>query len=124
MARSVGDVASQARQLLQDSNNAPTGGFRYTDAQMAFAINDGLSEMRRLRPDLFLSYGLDVALPVYTTADANATVLPISDSYFVALVNHVVARLSLREDEFSNDGRAVALLQAFSTSLTANGGKP
>lgn len=122
--RTVEQVAAAARSLLQDSNNAPTGGYRYSDNEVALAITDAIAEARRLRPDLFLAFGLDTALPLHTTAAGNTTVLPVADTYFVPIVNHVVGRLSLREDEFSNDGRAVTLTQLFSAALTSNGGKP
>lgn len=122
MARTVGQVISQARILLQDSNNAATGGYRHSDNDLAFLVSEAVQEARRLRPDLFITYGLDVAIPVYTSGDLS-TNLPLPDIYFTPIINLVVGRAQLREDEFSSDGRAATLMTLFSASLTSNGGK-
>lgn len=72
------------------------------------AVNDALLEVRRIRPDLFLSRAFDV--PVVALADADTTNLPVEDFIFQAVVYLVVGNQMLRDNEFSLDSRAVNLL--------------
>jgi hypothetical protein len=49
------------------------------------------------------------------------TNVPLPDMLFPQVVNYVVGRSDLREDTFSQDGRAVLLMQAFGLAMV--GGK-
>ena len=115
MARTVGQVVSAARAIIQDTR--PT--FRITDADLAGYVSEAIAEARRMRPDLFASTFRN-PMPYYTPANFN-TVLPIPDFYFTHIVNYVVGRADLREDEFAQDGRAITLLTAFGVALTGGG---
>ncbi|MFN7883698.1 MAG: hypothetical protein ACK5PF_11890 [bacterium] len=115
MARTVGQVILAARAIIQDER-AP---FRVSNDSMALYVTEALSEARRLRPDLFLTTLRD-PIPLYTAVDLALTV-PLPDMAFPQVVNYVAGRTDLREDTFSQDGRALLLMQAFGVSLT--GGK-
>ena len=108
----VSDVVTQARVLLQDESSD-----RYTDASIIQALNEGLLEARRQRPDLFRDR-LD-NVPQYVTADAtNSTLLVFEQMYMPALVNFVCGRVQLRDDEATTDTRATVFLNTFSAKLT------
>jgi hypothetical protein len=115
MARTVGNVVQAARNILQDTRQP----YRYSDDSLAGYVSEALSEARRLRPDMFLATFRD-AVPVYTSASMGTNV-PLPDMLFPQVVNYVVGRSDLREDTFSQDGRAVLLMQAFGLAMV--GGK-
>ncbi len=115
MARTVENVIRAARVIIQDER-AP---YRVSDDQMAMYVTEAVSEARRLRPDLFLTTLRD-SIPLYTSANM-ATVIPLPDMVFPQVVNYVAGRTDLREDTFSQDGRAVVLMQAFGVAMV--GGK-
>lgn len=112
MARTVGQVVTAARAIVQDS----VVPYRYSDTDLAGYVSEALTEARRVRPDLFLG-SLRAAVPLYTSADL-ATALPLPDSYFSQVVNYVAGRVDLREDQFAQDGRAMTLIASFGVSLT------
>jgi hypothetical protein len=110
--RTLAQVVESARTLLQDN----TGVYRYQDSELYRYISEALYEMRRIRPDLFIAYGLFTVIPAYDSS-YSATVLPTPDTYFVSVVNYVAGRAELRDDEYTNDGRAAAVLAMFVNSL-------
>lgn len=109
MALLVSDVLTQARELLQDK----VSPYRYSDASMITAINEAMFEARRLRPDLF-STQLRSSL---TRVTASGDALPFDDHMVAPVVNYVVGRAEMREDEFATDRRAALLSAAFYTAL-------
>ena len=109
--RSLGDLMTDARVLLQDTRSP----FRYREADLYTGLNAALMQARRLRPDLFLGrFGREKFN--YAPADS-AQPFPLAPWYWEAAVEFVVGRAELREDEFTNDGRAVALLNRFRAKL-------
>lgn len=115
MPRTVENVIRAARVIIQDERSP----FRVSDDQMAMYVTEAVSEARRLRPDLFLATLRD-SIPLYTAANM-ATIIPLPDMLFPQMVNYVAGRTDLREDTFSQDGRAILLMQAFGVALV--GGK-
>lgn len=111
MPRTVSDVISAAREVLQDVR-AP---FRYSNDTLATAVTEAVGEIRRVRPDLFLA-DMRAGLPMYTALTLGA-VLPIPDFLFVPVVNFVAGRAELRDDQFTTDGRAVTLIQLFTAGI-------
>lgn len=109
MALTVSDILTQSRELLQDK----VSPYRYSDEAMIFAINEALFEAMRLRPDLFTAEQRRELTRLAATDD----VLPLPQIYFAQLVNYVVGRCEMREDEFATDKRAATLLSAFFTAL-------
>jgi hypothetical protein len=115
MARTVAQVLTAARGLLQDERTP----YRYADSALATYLSEAVGEARRLRPDLFLRT-FRAPVPFYTAADS-AVQVPLPDMYFSQVVNYVVGRAELRDDQATNDSRAMELLRAFGIALT--GGK-
>lgn len=111
MTRTVGNIITAARGILQDEMTP----YRYSDAALALYISEAVGEARRVRPDLFLSSWRQ-SIPLYTAADTD-TLIPLPDFLTAQVVNYVVGRTDLREDEFSQDGRAIALMNAFGVAL-------
>jgi hypothetical protein len=116
--RTLGTVISQARTLLQDVTPTVNGTYRYTDQDLVDNFNGAMIEARKIRPDLFLQYGLRTPLPLYTTSNmTDGTLFPIDEQYFTCFVWYVVGRAELREDTFSNDSRAVSLMNKFVSAM-------
>jgi hypothetical protein len=116
--RTIASAVAQARTLLQDVTPTVGGLYRYSDQDLLDNFNGAMLETRRARPDLFLAYGLRTPLPLFTTTVmTDGTLFPIDEQYFNAFVYYLVGRAELREDTFSNDSRAVSLLNKFVSQL-------
>jgi hypothetical protein len=105
-------VMDDSRILLNDEITALNPTPRYTEAQLMSYARSALIEARRVRPDLFLS-NLTTSFASYTAAST----IPISDDYLLAMVDYVVHRAELRDDEFAVDGRSASLYQKFKAGL-------
>jgi hypothetical protein len=112
MPRTLGDVVTEARRILQDED---TENYRYPDADLYAAITSAIAEVRRLRSDAFIGSITD-ALPIYTSANSGLA-FPIDETFFTPVVYFVAGYAELRDDEFTNDGRAVALMNKFVSQL-------
>jgi hypothetical protein len=107
------EVIRRVRALLQD-DTAPE---RYSDSQLIDAINDGIDRMLELRPDYFI---LQDFTPTRVTATTSELGVPWRLVY--PLMLFTAGYMMLREDEFSTDGRAVALLAGASAMVTISPG--
>lgn len=125
--KAIDDVITEARATINDS----TVPFRFTNALMVSYLNTALREVYRYRPDAFIGNfqsGLlsQIVLPTYSEADLGlnpATQFPIDDRlFFNAVVFFVTGRTELADDEFTDEGRAMTLLQAFRGMLISPGG--
>jgi hypothetical protein len=103
----VQDYVDESRRLLQDEISP----FRYPDDDLVYALNIGLAEARRVRPDLFLP---SFAIPYFTTLTADGgKAVPIELPFRSAFVYYLVGRMQLRDDESTTDARAASLLTKF-----------
>jgi len=112
MPRTYSQVIERARRILQDED---TDNYRYSDESLADAVNDALLEVRRVRPDLFISASFSVTDVDF--ADMANVQIPIEDFYFQTLVYLTSGYQMLRDDEFSMDSRAVNLLNKGTAQL-------
>ena len=78
--------------------------------EMFEAINGMMAEVRTKRPDLFLPMGLRKPMPFYTSATDMNTPFPLDTSCYSAFVYYLVGRAEMREDTWSDDGRATAMM--------------
>jgi len=111
MARTVGEAIAQAREILQDEESV---SYRYSDADLYSYLNNAISNVRRVRPDLFI-YG--EVLPSFTTTDG-ASDFPLPETYFQGSVYFIAGIAELRDDEFAVDNRAMTLITRFNQVLT------
>jgi hypothetical protein len=106
MARTVADAIASARVTLNDSD---ANGYRVSDATLIGFATDALNEIRNARPDLFLgNWGA-------LTATAGGT-LSLGDQYFRPLVDYLIARAEMTDDEHVLNQRAqlmATLMQSF-----------
>jgi hypothetical protein len=109
----VGDILSQIRTLLQDTDNS-SGDYRYSDDSILADINMGLLEMFRVRPDIFLALGFNV--PRISSIDPNQP-WPLEPQWSPSIIYYAVGLAQARDDEQSQDARAAALLQIYQKSL-------
>jgi len=112
--QTVGEVITQVRILVQDTDAA---GYRYSEASIYQALNEGLLETKRMRPDFFR--GL-TSTPQYSTIDS-ASVIDYPDAYVPALVDYTCGRVQLRDDEATTDQRAGVFITSFRRLLGAPG---
>lgn len=129
MAKTWGDLLTEARVILQDTDTP----YRYSDTVLRAKLNRGLQELARLRPDAFwdLFNVDDVVVPEVALTDpdppsdpdaptpAEQTTVLSTDpflppmQFYSPLVFWIVGNAELLEDEFTNDSRAAQLLAQF-----------
>lgn len=113
MAKTATQLLADVRVLLQD-NDEP---YRYKTDELIDHLNSGIYELKRLRPDVYLST-LNTDLFQYSDATLD-TNLPFGDIYYQPMVLFVTGYAELRDDEFTVDGRAGLFLQSFAGQLTS-----
>ena len=115
MSITYGTVVREVRGILQDE----AVPLRYPDQTLVDAINLAIDEMWRIRPDLFHGPSLLAGQPphIVVTLAAPAPVIDLPAFYHTSLVAFVAGWAELRDDQFTQDGRAATLLKAFSDSL-------
>lgn len=104
----VAEYVAYARVLLQDTVDAP---YRYPDADLLLGLNLAIPEMKKLRPDLLVGK----ALPTFAGVDN--TVVDVDAMYRVPVVFYMCGHAQLRDDEETQDQRAAAFLNMFTTKL-------
>lgn len=107
----VQDYVDRARVLLLDE----TDPYRYSTLDLVEALNLGIMEARRLRPELFTGY-FRTSLPDFSV-DAMATPVPIDPQYRVAFVYYICGHAQLRDDENNQDTRSAAFLNKFISQM-------
>lgn len=96
-------LVTPVRQLLQDTKATP----RYVDGDILIGLNNGVSAVRRLRPDLFFgSYGSLVSL--YLLSDT----FPLPVFYEPLVAEFAAGWVELRDDEFERESRAAYLVES------------
>jgi hypothetical protein len=101
MARTVAEAVAAARRDLGDTDSQ-----RVTDGDLRSYALDAVNMVRNGRPDLFLgNWGV---LPAFAEADP----LPLDDQFFRPVVDFMVARASVIDDEHINNGRAELMAKA------------
>jgi hypothetical protein len=94
-----------------------SGTSRFTDAHLMAAAQDAVYQVRQKRPDLFLDFGLRSDIPTYSLPADDDTPIPFSNQYYPALLFYVVGRSEVTEDTFADNGRAVTLMNKFTSQL-------
>jgi hypothetical protein len=122
MAKTYEDLILESRALLQDSLSP----YRYEDSKLLNILNRGLQDLGRIRPDAFYSlYDANTLnIPIITDTDPapEGDTLWTADfgiemQFYPPLVSYVVGVAELFDDEFTLDGRAMALLNQFRMSV-------
>lgn len=123
MAKTYQDLISECRAKLQDTFDETQ---RWSDDYLVDVLNQGLQELGRIRPDAFYDLYDANALNVpeivaSTTAGTGQTAwdtnFALEMQFFTPLLAYVVGSIELTEDEFTVDGRAIALLNGFRSSV-------
>ena len=107
----VQDYVDRARVLLLDEVEP----YRYPTVDLVEALNMGIMETRRLRPEVLKSY-FRTSLPEFTATAMTAPV-PIDPQCRVAFVYYICGQAQLRDDENNQDSRSAAFLNKFVAQL-------
>jgi hypothetical protein len=110
----VANYISAARTLLQDNVDAP---YRYSSADIVEGLNLALMEARRLRPDLFL---VNPTVPQYE-ATAETAQVAMDQQYRLPVLYYIVGHSQLRDEEDTQDNRAVLFTTQFAQKLLGLG---
>jgi hypothetical protein len=124
----VSAYLSVARSALQDM----VSPYRYADTDIYLALNTILGEISRVRPDVFLDLKYmgplqkgdlgDGLPPQYVSPTDDGTMVPVPSKYFNPVVWGMAGWLQLYDVTDTQDQRAGAFLQKFSShflTLTA-----
>lgn len=103
----VQDYIDRARVLLLDQIDP----YRYPTDDLIEALNMGILEARRLRPDLLRNH-FRTPLPDFSSASMS-DIVPIDPMYRVAFVYYICGHAQLRDDENNQDNRSAAMLNKF-----------
>ena len=119
----IGDLIRQAREIVQDLGmEFDYSGDRHSDAKLIRYLNTAMADAFRLRPDLFYPGVHARVIPEFTEQDlTDNTDFPLDPAFYSVFPDYVAGYCALGDDEFSQDGRAVALLNRFSQKLLAKG---
>jgi hypothetical protein len=123
VTKTIDDLVLEVREIVNDEQ-VP---FRYSNARVLQVLNTALRDLYRVRPDAYIGNFTSGVLSanLANTYSANdlqsATVPPVPPTpfpvddrlFFGPLVFYVVGRLEISDDEFTDDGRAMTLFQAF-----------
>ena len=123
MTWTLNEVVDETRRILQDTVDTAPGGFRYENEAYITALNFGIIEMRRIRPDIFVGK-YDQPLPKYTIAELDAlpaTIIALNDQWISPLTAYMAGWIETTDDEFTVDNRAGLFLQRFTTQLMMGG---
>jgi hypothetical protein len=133
--RTVTDYLGVARLGLQDA----VSPYRYPDTTLLIALNIGLGEMGRIRPDIFLDLKYqrplrkgdtdDANPPQYTTADVatdtngnyilgKGTLVPVPNKYMASLDWFVNGWAQFLDVTDTQDARAQGFMAKFQSHLT------
>lgn len=100
--RTAQQVIDSARLTLNDRDAQP----RYSDDDMLAFIVDALNAAKQARPDLFLGqFGDDIVSIEATDA------IPISAQYFRPIVDYVIGRCEMTDDDYATNGRAELMVK-------------
>ena len=101
----------EVRMQLQDDQE---GCYRYPDGMLLNALNRGLQDLGRMRPDAFFESFLDNDLNVPEITETNWTEEMAVDLMFLApLIQYVAAQAEASEDDYVEDGRALGHMNMF-----------
>lgn len=103
------DLIGDAQVILQD-----VAAERYTLPQLLRCATLAVAEAFVARPDFQFGQGY-AGVGTYSAADT----VPIPANYHSFIIEYIVFRAEIRDDEFANDGRAAAFLARFKNGLTA-----
>lgn len=110
MAFTYKSIVDLARVPLNDSDKA-----RYPDAALLTFANQGILQIFKRRPDLFV--GQFGSLPDGEKALDDA--FPLPADYVQTLADYVTARAEMTDDEHVSSGRAAAFAQLFGAEAPA-----
>ncbi|APW38443.1 hypothetical protein RD110_15580 [Rhodoferax koreense] len=108
MSRTVQQAIDSARLTINDKDAS-----RFANADMVGFLVDGLNYARQIRPDLFLgNFGTDIDTLVLTAP------LPITSQYFRPMVDYLIGRCEMTDDEYASSGRAELMAKLSTGFLT------
>jgi len=113
VARTLDDIVLDVRSILQDTVTP----YRYSSGDVVRAYNNALSQLWRLRADIFFGH-YEAGVPSYSESDlGQGEVIPVDDMYATPIIYFMAGFAELRDDEFTVDARAVTLVKQFASDV-------
>ena len=103
---------TSVRELLKDED---AQNYRYSDASLIRTFNYGVAVLRDRRPDAFV---VKEGFTELTESDRDSQ-LQIPIIFRTPMIYFVVGFTELRDDEFTDDARAVTLISKFESEVGA-----
>lgn len=108
------DATADYIRLARINLNDGLAPYRYADTTMLDGLQQGVDDMRRLRPDLFI----DDPDGLLTVIGGGIDLQVIDRQYRSALLDYLVAYCELTDDEAANASRSTAFRNLFAAKLT------
>ena len=109
--QSIVDLARES--LNDDKTSGSDSACRYKDASLLLHANDGLDQIRNMRPDLFIGqFNFDGSQAVLTDY------FPLSLRYKRALADYIIFRAESKDDDAVNSARVDLMAKLFTGELS------
>lgn len=107
------DVITSARLTLNDRD---ADAYRESNENLLKYVNEGLDQLFEIRPDLFVG-SMDLSSATEGHQLALGAALPIDGRMKSHLVEYVIFRAEMSDDEHANSGRAMSFLKQMEKRL-------
>lgn len=122
MAKTYQDVITESRVILSDTDS---DSYRYSETNLIAILNRALQAIARVRPDacydLYTANSLEVPELVESSPGSGQTIYTanfgLEMQFFNPLLSYVIGVAELIDDEYTEDGRAMMLLQSFKAEV-------
>lgn len=101
-------MITRVRETVQDKT-----GDRYKDDRIIGAINLGVLDTRRGRPDLFIGR-YDEPTPQYATSTDEFN---LPEIMIPPIITYAVGWIEMSDDEYTEDGRAITMMKKYASDL-------
>ncbi|EIZ87155.1 hypothetical protein WYO_0192 [Methylobacterium sp. GXF4] len=108
------DATADYIRLARINLNDALAPYRYADTTMLEGLQQGVDDMRRLRPDLFI----DDPHGTLTVVGPGIDLQVVDRQYRSALLDYLVAYCELTDDEAANNARSTSFRSLFATKLS------
>lgn len=108
-------IVAQARSILKDGR-VP---YRYSDEDLRVYGNEAIQAACRMRPEFMIAGG--TGYPPTVPVPTDQLPVDLDRFYSTALVDYIVGRAMMRDDQYMDEGQAAMFMQKFAAAIVAGG---